>query len=213
MRHGPAEVVASLDNMITTNQRGAIAECAITAEAIRLGVGVFRAVADERYDFVLDIGACLLRVQCKTAALNGDVLVIRCYSCRRTAGGMLKRSYTSDEIDAVAAYCDELDRCFLIPIHRVDALSTIQLRLVRAKNNQARRINWAKDFEFADTLSRYGAIAQLGERLRGTQEVAGSIPAGSTHQPSSAGGGSGPQMTPRPAGPPTGERVETAEQR
>jgi hypothetical protein len=93
---------------------------------------------------------------------------------------MLKRSYTSDEIDAVAAYCDELGRCFLIPIHRVDGLTTIQLRLVPAKNNQARRINWAKDFEFADTLGRYGAIAQLGERLRGTQEVAGSIPAGST---------------------------------
>jgi PD-(D/E)XK nuclease superfamily protein len=93
---------------------------------------------------------------------------------------MLKRSYTSDEIDAVAAYCDGLSRCFLIPIQRVDGLTTIQLRLAPAKNNQARRINWAKDFEFAATLRRYGAIAQLGERLRGTQEVAGSIPAGST---------------------------------
>ena len=166
--------------MLTTNQKGAIAESAITSAAIRLGVGVFRAVADERYDLVLDIGACLLRVQCKTAALNDDVLVIRCYSCRRTAGGMLKRSYTSDEIDAVAAYCDELGRCFLIPIHRVDGLSTIQLRLVAAKNNQVRRINWAKDFEFAATLRRYGAIAQLGERVPGRHEVAGSSPAGST---------------------------------
>ena len=190
--------------MLTTNQKGAIAESAITAEAIRLGVGVFRAVADERYDLVLDTGARLLRVQCKTAALNGDVLVIRCYSCRRTAGGMLKRSYTSDEIDAVAAYSDELGRCFLIPIHRVDGLSTIQLRLVQAKNNQARRINWAKDFEFAATLGRYGAIAQLGERVSGRDEVAGSSPAGSIHQPPADGGVSGPQTTPRPGGPPTG---------
>ena len=165
---GSADVVARLDNVLTTNQKGAIAESAITAEAIRLGVGVFRAVADERYDLVLDIGARLLRVQCKTAALNGDVVVIRCYSCRRTAGGMLKRSYTSDEIDAVAAYCDELGRCFLIPINRVDGLSTIQLRLVRAKNNQARRINWANDFEFAATLGSLGAVAQLGERRAGS---------------------------------------------
>src|SRR6476659_9362799 len=89
---GPADAVASFDNMLTTNQKGAIAENAITSAAIRLGVGVFRAVADERYDLVLDTGAHLLRVQCKTAALNGEVLVIRCYSCRRTAGGMLKRS-------------------------------------------------------------------------------------------------------------------------
>ena len=94
--------------------------------------------------------------------------------------GMLKRSYTSEEIDAVAAYCDELDSCFLIPIDRVDGLTTIQLRLAPAKNNQARRINWAKDFEFAATLRPDGAIAQLGERCHAMAEVAGSIPAGST---------------------------------
>jgi hypothetical protein len=166
--------------MLTTNQKGALAELAITSAAIRLGVGVFRAVADERYDLVFDIGTRLLRVQCKTAALNGDVLVIRCYSCRRTVAGMLKRSYTSEEIDAVAAYCDELDRCYLVPIDRIDGLTTIQLRLAPAKNNQARRINWAKDFEFAATLGPRGAIAQLGERCHGMAEVAGSIPAGST---------------------------------
>src|SRR5580765_869429 len=65
----------------------------------------------------------------------------RCYSCRRTAAGMLNRSYTSEEIDAVAAYCDELERCDLIPIDRVDGLTTIRLRLGPAKDNQARRIN------------------------------------------------------------------------
>ena len=166
--------------MLTTNQKGAIAELAVTSAAIRLGVGVFRAVADERYDLVLDIGTRLLRVQCKTAALNGDVLVIRCYSCRRTAVGMLNRSCRREEIDAVAAYCDEFDRCYLIPIERVDGLTTIRLRLAPAKNNQARRINWAKNFEFAATLGPDGAIAQLGERLAGSQKVAGSSPAGST---------------------------------
>ena len=92
---------------------------------------------------------------------------------------MLNLSYTSEEIDAVAAYCDELDSCYLVPIDRVDGLTTIQLRLAPAKNNQARRVNWAKDFEFAATLGRHGAIAQLGERLAGSQKVAGSSPAGS----------------------------------
>mgnify|MGYP003296105933 CR=1 FL=1 len=68
---------------------------------MRLGVGVFRAVADERYDLILDTGQRLLRVQCKTAVLNGDVVLIRCYSCRRTAGGQLKRSYTSEDVDVI----------------------------------------------------------------------------------------------------------------
>jgi hypothetical protein len=152
--HGPAEAVASFDNMLSTNQKGAIAEGAITCAAIRLGLGVFRAVSDERYDLVLDIGSRLLRVQCKTAALNEDVVIIRCYSCRRTAQGLLKRVYTSAEVDAIAAYCDELDRCFLIPIDRVDGRSHIQLRLRPARNNQHHGINWPDEFEFAATLSR-----------------------------------------------------------
>jgi hypothetical protein len=92
-----------LDNVLSTNQKGAIAESAIACAAMRLGVGVFRAVADERYDLIFDTGGRLLRVQCKTAALNGDVVLIRCYSCRRTAGGQLKRPYTSEEIDVIAA--------------------------------------------------------------------------------------------------------------
>ena len=41
------------------------------------------------------------------------------------------------------------------------------------KNGQRACLNWAADYELP------GAIAQLGERLRGTQEVAGSSPASS----------------------------------
>ena len=36
------------------------------------------------------------------------------------------------------------------------------------------------DFRFPSSDIRYGAIAQLGERLNGIQEVSGSIPLGST---------------------------------
>ena len=197
--------------MLSSNQKGAIAEGAITCAALRLGVGVFRAVADERYDLIFDIGQRLLRVQCKTAALKRDVVLIRCYSCRRTAGGQLKRSYTSEEVDVIAAHCSELARDFLIPIARVDGCSDIQLRLRPSRNNQNRGINWADDFEFAATLRHLGAIAQLGERVHGMHEVAGSIPAGSTDQPPSRRGGSGPQRT--PAEPTPGWGVETPEQR
>jgi hypothetical protein len=54
---------------------------------------------------------------------------------------------------------------------------------VRRKHGSADAVagvNWAKDFEFDATLGPRGAIAQLGERLAGSQKVAGSSPAGST---------------------------------
>jgi PD-(D/E)XK endonuclease len=167
--------------MLSTNQRGAIAEQQIISAALELGIGVFRALMDERYDLIFDVRPQLLRVQCKTAVLNGEVIVVRCYSCRRSPAGLLKRCYTKDEIDGVAAYCAELMSCYFIPAARISGRSTIQLRLQPAQNNQRVGINWANDFEFAATLTpTRGAIAQLGERLRGTQEVAGSSPAGST---------------------------------
>jgi hypothetical protein len=84
--------------VLTPDQKGAIAESAISHAAIRLGVGVARPFGDERY-------------------------------------------------------------------------------------NQSSGIRWAQDFDFAAKLGRQrGAIAQLGERLHGMQEVAGSSPAGSTSE-------------------------------
>ena len=140
--------------VLSTNQKGAIAESAITAAAIKLGVGVFKPVMDERYDVIFDLRPRLLRVQCKWAVRVGDVVVVRCYSCRRSANGLLRRSYTDDEVDAIAAYCLDLDRCYLLPMGDVGARRQICLRLDGCRNNQQLGVNWAADFELAATLSR-----------------------------------------------------------
>ena len=171
-----------MDNLITTDQKGNIAETAITAAAVRLGVDVYRPIGEgPRYDLIFDVCSRLLRVQCKWSARNGDVVVVRCYSSRRIAGGgVVSRVYTEAEIDVLAAYCDELDTCYLLPRELWSGRRHLHLRLARSRNNQVLRTNWAKDFELAATLGRYGAIAQLGERLAGSQKVAGSSPAGST---------------------------------
>jgi PD-(D/E)XK endonuclease len=180
--HGPADVAASVDNMLTTDQKGAVAELAIAKAAADLGIGVWGSYTVERYDLIFDLRPGLLRVQCKWAMRSGDVIVVRCNRNRRNRNGFLRQFYSRDDLDTFAAYCRELDRCYLLPMDVFPNQSNIQLRLGPTKNNQAERINWASDYEFAATLRRPGAIAQLGERLRGTQEVAGSSPAGSTDQ-------------------------------
>ena len=166
--------------MMTTDQKGAIAEMAITLAALKLGVDVYRPVAEGgRYDLVMGVESTLIRVQCKWAVRRGGVVVVRCYSCRRTRAGMVRRAYTPDQIDAFAAYCLELDRCWFLPIELFPYSSAIQLRLSPTRNNQQLKINWADEFEFAARLGRLGAVAQLGERLAGSQKVRGSNPLGS----------------------------------
>jgi hypothetical protein len=103
--------------MLTTDQKGAAAELAIAYLAAELGVGVFKPLTDgERYDLIFHFRPRLVRVQCKWASRLDEVLVIRCRRCRRTSAGLLHRSYTADEIDAIAAYSGELRRAFFLPV-------------------------------------------------------------------------------------------------
>ena len=119
-------------------------------------------------------------MQCKTAVLHGDVLAVPFYSNRRCASGFRKRVYTSSEIDAVAAYSPELERCFLLLMSEFETRTYVQLRLAPSRNNQRARINWADDYDVGVTLRRSGAVAQLGERRDGIAEARGSSPLGST---------------------------------
>jgi hypothetical protein len=151
--------------MLTTDQKGAIAETAIAHEATKLGIEVYRPIAEGgRFDMIFVLGDELARVQCKWAPLLGDVVAVRCCSSRRAREGIRKRAYTPEEIDAYAAYCASVQRCYFLPIARFPNQREIRLRLASTRNNQNTLVNWAEDFEFAATLSRHGAIAQLGER-------------------------------------------------
>ena len=67
---------------------------------------------------------------------------------RPARNGIVSRPYTIDEIDAIAGYCAELDRCYFLPFARFIRRSTIQLRLAPTRNNQARGVIWAHEFEF-----------------------------------------------------------------
>jgi PD-(D/E)XK endonuclease len=105
--------------MLTPDQKGSIAEMEIATAAVKLGIGVFKPLSDgHRYDLIFDLGERLARIQCKWAVRRGDVAVINCQSCRRTAEGFKRRRYGIDEIDAIAAYCADVDRCYYLPIAR-----------------------------------------------------------------------------------------------
>ena len=126
--------------MLSTDQKGSIAETAIIHEAVKLGIDVYKPISDgTRCDLILDIDGRLTRVQCKWAARHGDVLVIRCYRCRRTRSGLLKRGYTADEVDAFAAYCVELGKCYFFRFEDWGGHTAIQLRLRPSKNKPAER--------------------------------------------------------------------------
>ncbi len=171
--------------MLTTDQKGNIAELAVAYEATKLGIVVFRPMGEgSRYDLIFDLGGRLLRVQCKWAPRRGEIVSVMCESRRRAIDGIRRRAYTPAEIDAIAAYCPELERCYLLPVGLVANRRGVSLRLAPAKNNQRMGMHWAHLYDFSavdwSSFRHLGAIAQLEERRRGTAEAVGSSPTSST---------------------------------
>ena len=164
--------------MDNPNHKGNVAELAIAKEAASLGLSVLKPLTEhERYDLVLGIGGRLLRVQCKWASCQGDVIYVRLKSSYHSpTRGYVTSTYDRSEIDAVAVYCGDLDSCYLLPIDLAAGRGVVSLRLRRTRNNQRAALNWAAEYEFS------GAVAQLAERVAGSDEAEGSNPSSSTSQ-------------------------------
>jgi prevent-host-death family protein len=163
---------------VNSNHKGNVAELAIATEAARLGLSVLKPLTEhERYDLVLGVRGRLLKVQCKWASKRGDVILVRLSSSYHSpTRGYVKSTYAEDEVDAIAVYCADLEKCYLLPIGIFAGRSSVHLRIGPAQNNQRAALNWARDYEFP------GAVAQLEERCHGMAEVRGSSPLSSTSQ-------------------------------
>jgi prevent-host-death family protein len=146
----------------STNHKGAVAEAMIAAHAIKLGIDVLSPIAEHtRYDLAFDVGEQILRVQCKWGALDEDagVIRVRVGGSRHTPKGYVFSSYSADEIDAVAVYCEPLETVFLVPIELVAGKRQLHLRVAPTRNSQVGAVNMASAYEL-------GAVAQLGRALR-----------------------------------------------
>ena len=159
-----------------SNEKGDIAEAEITAAAIRAGCTVSRPATDHApYDLVIEAGGRLVRGQCKWAPLKSGVVHIRLRRCSHSpTRGYVRTGYHATEVDAIAAYCDELKECFLVPIEEAVDRGCLSLRVDAARNGQRAGVHFAAQYRLS------GAVAQLEERRHGMPEVRGSSPLSST---------------------------------
>jgi prevent-host-death family protein len=165
---------------MNSNRKGAIAEAEIALEAIRLGIPVLKPVAEHgRYDLGLEVGDCIRRVECKWGSLDDAkaVITVNLTSSWLSPHGYIRTTYSENEIDLVAVYCEALDRCYLLPSALVAGRGQLSLRLTPTLNGQRACVTLASEYEFA------GAVAQGNERLSGRQEGVGSNPTSSTSAP------------------------------
>ena len=111
---------------VNTKRTGELAEAAFLHKAVGLGFRVTKPWGDsERYDFVLDSGRRLWRVQ------------IKCTAVERAGGyhiqpihfvyGKNKVVYTADDIDVLAAHVVPLDVWYVVPVEALAAGTSLRL--------------------------------------------------------------------------------------
>ena len=117
-----SRVAPMVRGAMNTKARGDLAELAFVLKAASLGFGVSQPHGDnERYDFVVDSGKRLWRVQVKSTC------------CAFGKGGYYAQScggnhlYQAKEIDFLAAYIVPRDIWYVIPVNRIRSLHSLTL--------------------------------------------------------------------------------------
>jgi hypothetical protein len=130
-----------------TKRIGIISELHAILALAKLGYQILVPFGEnQRYDFVIDDGVTLARVQVKTGQLRGEVIN---FSCVSTHGhrGRPARPYFG-QIEFLAVYCPGTEKVYLLPEKELTATSA-HLRLSPPRNNMVKTIRWARDFELA----------------------------------------------------------------
>ncbi len=105
------------------HRNGELAEAAFLHKAISLGFLVSKPFGpDARYDFILDSGAHLYRVQVRGARADGGSGFQ--VSCHYSKG----RPFTPADIDVLAAYVRADDSWYIVPVAAFAASTTIAFR-------------------------------------------------------------------------------------
>jgi PD-(D/E)XK endonuclease len=101
-----------------------------------------------RYDLVIDDGASLKRVQCKTGRLRQGAVrfAARSSYAHHPNPKMVVRDYLG-QIDFFGIYCPETHGAYLVPVEEAQVRATGSLRVTPARNGQKRRIRVAADYE------------------------------------------------------------------
>jgi PD-(D/E)XK endonuclease len=126
------------------NEIGLRAELEVATACARAGMAVYVPLLDGhgRVDLVVERNGLLLRVQCKSARMDGDD-VVYFRTCSNTAN--IPRTYDG-EIDVFGVYAPVIHKVFLVPAEALPS-RICHLRLGPTRNGQQKGIRFAADFE------------------------------------------------------------------
>lgn len=140
--------------MKNTQIIGCLTEQKCFVKCLEEGYSISKPLFDNaRYDFILDTGDKLLRIQVKSSTWNEDhsAFTFNGYSQHSTGNGNKRMKYTNKEIDYFMTEKD--GRFYLYPADE-NGFITKCLRIFSDAKNQT-QINWAKDYLFEEVSKSF----------------------------------------------------------
>jgi len=128
---------------------GLIAHTAILHKLVSMGLEVLQPLSDDlRYDlaYYWEETAELIRIQCKAGRYNPNIGCVYFKNFNRSGGQGKRRGYVGDA-EYFGVYCAELNKVYLVPVDITTYASEVSLRVDPPKNNQEKKIIWARDYE------------------------------------------------------------------
>jgi len=118
-----------------TNAVSVISEAAVILALQKIGVNVSRPISPVKYDLIADIPSeGLRRIQVKTGRLKEGII-----------NSNWSQVYEDDDIDYVAIYCPELDRCYMIAWQEMGSWD-VTFRIDPPKK-PSKKTRYAEDYE------------------------------------------------------------------
>lgn len=126
-----------------TITKGVITELKCKTYFLEMGYIVSTPDKPVRYDFILDTGENLFKVQVKTCKTDGEKITFLTCSSHFVNGRVNHTDYKNDNIDYFCTFFE--NECYLIPVQECGK-SEKNLRLIPTANGQIKNISFAKDY-------------------------------------------------------------------
>ena len=132
--------------------KGTITELKCITYLLELGYNISIPQKSDRYDFILDTGKKLLKIQVKTSVWNEDysAFSFNGYSQHSTGNGNKRMKYTSNEIDY---FMTEKDGVFYLYPAEEEGFTVKTLRITAKQNHP--QTNWAKNYTFEEVSKSF----------------------------------------------------------
>lgn len=142
-----------MDYLNNSTHLGDIGEAQAIASFTKAGCIPLLPISDNLpYDLAVDIKGKIYKIQVKTTIKVREDGLYKFHTKRLNGFTQTSSKYSTSEVDYLFLYCIEDDYKGLISINELSNREILNLRINVPKNNQYKKILYAKDFIFTNKI-------------------------------------------------------------